>query len=378
VQQVVGTTSGLARFTGDDTGDAVVALYDSPDLEELRRVTLDALDAAGVAPVLTHGYTPHMTLGYVQPGDDLPVQRLDPVPLTFTALTVMHGTDRTDVPFGEAAPDVVPPAATPTDGGPAVTDIAHKDIDVPGLDGPGPFPCDYARKHLYARDVESEDGACVCSAGPGHALHCDDEGKAFGGNTAPPFKKKGDATTTSTGKNKGDSMSGDTITAGTFVASGGVKGRVDLVVTNGTVPGATGSDDQPVEGSATAPAARVVVYDSAGAGVWKASSRKIASKVSGLRRTAPLRTGQAKSVDESVAAILVQYDGVGDGTVALPDAATVRQVFDRGAGAWPGEAKTLLTRDEWAMCRVEAFLHTVTGARPDGYRGDDDLLPAGP
>jgi hypothetical protein len=54
-------------------------------------------------------------------------------------------------------------------------------------------------------------------------------------------------------------------------------------------------------------------------------------------------------------------------------------VFDRGVQSWPGEAKTLLTRDEWAMSRVEAFLSTVIGERPAGYRGDDDLLPtAGP
>jgi hypothetical protein len=44
--------------------------------------------------------------------------------------------------------------------------------DIPGLEGTvGPFPGQYGRPHVYARDVQSGSGNCVCGRQPGHRLH---------------------------------------------------------------------------------------------------------------------------------------------------------------------------------------------------------------
>lgn len=43
---------------------------------------------------------------------------------------------------------------------------------VPGWEGTvGPFPSQYAKPHVYARDVHSGSGNCVCGAQPGHRRH---------------------------------------------------------------------------------------------------------------------------------------------------------------------------------------------------------------
>lgn len=87
--------AGLARFTGGDK-DALVALVDSPDLEELRRDTLDALHERGIFVSREHGYTAHLSLLYLEPDDDAPLDRLKAQPVGFAALSAVHGTDRTD------------------------------------------------------------------------------------------------------------------------------------------------------------------------------------------------------------------------------------------------------------------------------------------
>lgn len=44
--------------------------------------------------------------------------------------------------------------------------------DVPGHEGSqGPFRKDYNSSHVYARDVHSGAGNCVCGAGLGDKLH---------------------------------------------------------------------------------------------------------------------------------------------------------------------------------------------------------------
>lgn len=90
--------AGLARFTGGDK-DVLVALVDSPDLEDLRRDTLDALHERGIQIPRDHGYTAHLTLTYLDPDDPAPLDRLEPADIDFTALTAVHSTDRTDSPL---------------------------------------------------------------------------------------------------------------------------------------------------------------------------------------------------------------------------------------------------------------------------------------
>lgn len=87
--------AGHARFTGGDK-DVIVALADSPDLEDLRRDTLDALGQRGIEVPRDHGYTAHCTITYLDPDGEAPLTRLDAQPVEFTTLAAVHGTDRTD------------------------------------------------------------------------------------------------------------------------------------------------------------------------------------------------------------------------------------------------------------------------------------------
>jgi len=44
--------------------------------------------------------------------------------------------------------------------------------EVPGWEGSvGPFPGQYGRRHVYARDVHSGAGNCVCGGHLGHKRH---------------------------------------------------------------------------------------------------------------------------------------------------------------------------------------------------------------
>lgn len=90
--------SGHARFTGGDK-DVIVALVDSADLEDLRRDTLQALRERGIDPPRDHGYVAHCTITYLDPDEPSPLERLEARPVEFTALSAVHGTDRTDSPL---------------------------------------------------------------------------------------------------------------------------------------------------------------------------------------------------------------------------------------------------------------------------------------
>lgn len=96
---ITATISGHARFTGNDDGDVIVALVDSPALERLRRDLVDQLTARGVPLPSEHGFCAHITLTYLDPDAESPLRRLPPIPVTFSHLSVVHGADRTTYPF---------------------------------------------------------------------------------------------------------------------------------------------------------------------------------------------------------------------------------------------------------------------------------------
>lgn len=96
---ITATISGHGRFTGGPDGDVIVALVDSPQLEQLRRDLIDALTAEGVTLSTEHGFTAHCTLRYIDPATASPFDRLQPRQVTFKRLSVVHGNNRTDLPL---------------------------------------------------------------------------------------------------------------------------------------------------------------------------------------------------------------------------------------------------------------------------------------
>lgn len=160
------------------------------------------------------------------------------------------------------------------------------------------------------------------------------------------------------------------IANGSFVSFRGGKGRVDLIVSKGKVPGV--SDD--VEATSDSPAARVVVWKDG-----KPTREKRAFSTHTLKRIAPLDRDEQKDPASRLVTLVAQHDARCS-SLGLPDyrritGKSVEQVFQRGVGAYPGESRTTLSRTEWALARVEHFVKAATGTVAGSAAGHDvDLL----
>lgn len=57
----------------------------------------------------------------------------------------------------------------------------------------------------------------------------------------------------------------------------------------------------------------------------------------------------------------------------------LRRVYRRGAGAYSSSHRSGITRDQWALARVNAYLHLLKHGKPanPNYVQDNDVLPAG-
>ncbi len=92
-----GQAAGTGRFLANPTSDGQDVWYasvDMPGLAELRQAVYGELCMAGVEPSSAHGYTPHITLSYLDPDTPSPGELTAPVDLAFAALTVMVGEAR--------------------------------------------------------------------------------------------------------------------------------------------------------------------------------------------------------------------------------------------------------------------------------------------
>lgn len=107
-----GWVSGIGRFSaGYPAGQDSWPLYasiDLPTLPEFRQKVVANLAAAGIPHARNHGFSPHMTLAYVQPGDEpaaaaLLATGLAPVGLRIGSVVLAWGKDRTVFPLGVSA-----------------------------------------------------------------------------------------------------------------------------------------------------------------------------------------------------------------------------------------------------------------------------------
>lgn len=98
-----GQVAGVGRFSApedQDARDVLWASVDVPGLEDLRTDLLQCLLASGLQASGQHGFTPHITLAYLERGADSPIDRLEPRPIQFGALTIALGADRIEIPLG--------------------------------------------------------------------------------------------------------------------------------------------------------------------------------------------------------------------------------------------------------------------------------------
>lgn len=86
--------NGLTRFSvdlGNESGDPLVVNADAPQIELMRRRLLELSGQAGMKPVLNHGFSPHMTLGYMKPEDEMPLDRWVPRKVRIEAVWLGYG-----------------------------------------------------------------------------------------------------------------------------------------------------------------------------------------------------------------------------------------------------------------------------------------------
>jgi len=91
---VHGTLGGPIRFNASEASDGkdvCVASFQSKGIQDFRSQLCDWIKFAGLEPKNNFDYTPHCTLAYIAPEDPMPVQRVEPIDVTFNKITLVLG-----------------------------------------------------------------------------------------------------------------------------------------------------------------------------------------------------------------------------------------------------------------------------------------------
>lgn len=91
---IKGIVSGFGRFNASessDSRDVVYASFDAPDLPEFRQELVKRLQEIGAAPFKNHGFTPHITLAYIDQSESTPMQRINNHEMEFSEVVVTVG-----------------------------------------------------------------------------------------------------------------------------------------------------------------------------------------------------------------------------------------------------------------------------------------------
>lgn len=135
-----GTLSGLGRFVASKSSegrDVMWAAVDCPGLDVMRAELVRALDEAQLPYSKEHGFTPHVTLAYVKPEDDIKIERAvyDHQPVRFDRISVVVADrERMDFPMGGQLAVEAPEAEIGPDG----EEPAPQAVLVENAAGPGP------------------------------------------------------------------------------------------------------------------------------------------------------------------------------------------------------------------------------------------------
>jgi len=92
ISKIEGRVSGVGRFDASvfsEGYDTIYASFDSPQLNTLREFVVAELDSAGVTLDKSHGFSPHITLAYVEAGSPSPVDSVKNIELTFDSVSVV-------------------------------------------------------------------------------------------------------------------------------------------------------------------------------------------------------------------------------------------------------------------------------------------------
>lgn len=153
-------------------------------------------------------------------------------------------------------------------------------------------------------------------------------------------------------------------------------GKVESIKTTGTV--SIAGTDESQEATEDKPIATIRVYAETESGLQE-TDRRVAKPVSELRMT-------DKKIEKSTESTLrdkvsEHNESVGDVKSKRTSLSVLQQVYDRGVGAYasnPSSVRPNVTgREQWAMGRVNGFLHALRTGRFKRSPYDQDLLPEG-
>lgn len=114
--QLTGFVGGMGRFAASGTSegkDVVYASLDVPGLVELRQKLAAACAAAGAPFRREHGFTPHMTLAYLDPGQAIGMERASAQPVDFGAIFMVVDDEPEEYPLTGAHLEVLADTAEP-------------------------------------------------------------------------------------------------------------------------------------------------------------------------------------------------------------------------------------------------------------------------
>lgn len=90
--------NGVTRFVDADP-NALVLNFDCPGLAVLRQRVILALRDGGIEPVLSHGFSPHISIAYIPEETLTPDLRFTPIPCVVDCVTLTLGNERYDYPL---------------------------------------------------------------------------------------------------------------------------------------------------------------------------------------------------------------------------------------------------------------------------------------
>jgi 2'-5' RNA ligase len=100
-----GVLGGLGSFPAGDAGVPVWVPFDAPSLGELRHRLMGYLQEWGVSVSEAHGFTPHVTVGYIS-GASVSIEPMEAQVVSVDAIHVAVAGDWTSYRFGEESPTV--------------------------------------------------------------------------------------------------------------------------------------------------------------------------------------------------------------------------------------------------------------------------------
>jgi len=97
-----GQVGGVGRFRPAEADETpVIALVDVPGLVELRTKLVEAIQAVGYFVANNHGFTPHITLDYIDPEAPMSIDDVPPLPLALDTVCLVIGESRFAFRLGE-------------------------------------------------------------------------------------------------------------------------------------------------------------------------------------------------------------------------------------------------------------------------------------